>query len=232
MDVIQVFVRLKHNNIILERNYNYQIIKYLFGFNEFATFRIQKDYYKANEIKIKKDDKILFQISTDGNNYIDIFDGVVAVPVKENETGFIIDADNNTVLKEKFQETFEDVKMSEVLSKLAGYELLINDMTFKRIVLKGTKKQCLLNVIKTASTYLQKTVYCYYSAGKIVITDNLSGKIFNVDEYTVRKEGLYITIFPIPELTIKDQLSYNNTIYNLESLVFEDNKILCEVLPA
>jgi hypothetical protein len=100
------------------------------------------------------------------------------------------------------------------------------------LILNGTKKLCLLNVLKTASTYLGKTIFYYYENAKIVIVNSLSGKNYKVDDYTIMKSGSYLTIFPIPELTLKDKLTYKNVSYNIQSLVFENNKILCEVKAA
>lgn len=231
MEVVQVFARLKHNGIILDRNIYYQIKKYLLGFNEMATFRIQKDYYKANEITIAKDDKIIFQLSTDGGSYIDVFNGV-STAVKESERFFIIEAENNVSLKESFQETFEDTSLSEILSKLTNYELKINNIDFKKIILDATKKECIFNILQTAKEYLGSNIYYFYEDGKIIITEELSGKNYIVDDYTIIKNGSHITIFPIPELTLKDILTYKDVSYNLKSLIFENNKIHCEVFAA
>lgn len=231
MEIVQVLAKLKLNNRILERNFKYQVIKYLFGLNEIATFLIQKDYYKANEVSIKKDEKIKLELSTNGNSSISIFDGVVTDP-KESENFFVIEAENNIKLKETIQETFEDVSLSEVLQKLADVDLRITTSTFKKWILNSTKKDAIKNILTTAKAVSGKEIYYYYENGKIVITENLTGKNYQVNDYTIEKKGSCLTIFPIPELTLKDTLTYMDTSYNLKSLIFENNKILCEVKAA
>lgn len=228
MEVVQVFIRLNHNGVLLERNLQYQVIKFLYNFNELVIFKIQKDYYKANEITIATDDQISLQASTDGKSYIDQFNGIVTA-VKESENFFIVEAENNLGLNEVFTETFDDVLLSVVLTKLASCNLQLKNMMLKRIVCSGTKRNSLYNIIKTVSEYLQKPVYYYYDNAKIVITDSITGTIYNINDYTIKRNGSYFTIFPIPELTLNDQLQYRDINYQLQSIIFENNKMLCGV---
>lgn len=231
MEIVQVLAKLKLNNRILERNFRYQIIKYIFGLNEIATFLIQKDYYKANEITINKDEKIKLELSTDGKSSTAIFNGVVTEAF-ESENYFIIEAENNTKLKETIQETFEDTSLSEILQKLADVEIRITSGTYKKWIFNSTKRDAIKNLLSTVKAFSGKDILYYYDDGKIIITENLTGKSYQVDDYTIEKRGSYITIFPIPELTLKDSLTYNKKKYSFKSLVFENNKIICEVTAA
>jgi hypothetical protein len=228
MEVVRVFANLKYNGLILDRNFKYQIIKYLGNFNEVSTFRIQKDYYKANEITISKDGKIIFEMSTDGSSFTTVFNGVVS-ECKESENFFIVEAENNVSMKEIIQETFEDTKLSEILNKLAENDLHISDIDFKRIVLNSTKRDALKQILKTASDYSGSKIYNYYNEGKIIITNSLSGTTYKVDDYTIEKVGQYLTIFPIPTLILADSLTYKNKSYNINALIIEDNRMLCEI---
>ena len=218
MKILNTHAFLTINNKNLDRNFTFKIIQAGKSLSKIARITIKKDFYYANKIELKKDDKVFVSIANNKEDKVLIFNGIVQ-NITNNHHELQIEAIFHAVENTVFNETYKDTNLEKVLKNIIPkFNYQAKDFEQEQIIVQGIKRD-------TAFRLLNKRELFYYIDKDNVLSIREEPKNENTKEYSI-DNCLYFTkdnsiaIFPIPQLNIGDIVILKEKKFIVHSIVY------------
>ena len=230
MNVERIITKIYMNGKVIDKNFEFKIVKQMNSLTEIAEIKIKKEYFEANDFNLKEKDKI--SIAMQINKETKVFDGIIIDFFNtKNAYDILAESKNSFELSSVASEkSFVNTKASSIISQLTNFEIDSSlDIQLERfIITKSAKREVLKTLLNTIEEVL-KTDFYYYFDDKLKIKKELKGETYKIDDYTIKMNSNYITIFPLPELSLADKVSYKNKEFSLKTIIMQNKNFLIEI---
>lgn len=202
----RLYTELKVNDLIIDHNFACNILHEINSCHVNGDIRIQKKYYQALNKSFGNHNKIAVSLGFAKDDLHEVFNGEI-ININEGRKEFNISALNHFNLNDSFVKTFEDTTPDTIFKELVNIDYRLQTDRLKKFISDSTKKKAFKNLINTLQTMFNKEIFYYSHEDKIIITNALTGNIYNEEDLTILKTGSnFIKILPVPALKIGDVL--------------------------
>ncbi len=234
MEVKRIFTKLKINNKVINKNFEFRIIKQINSLIEIANIKIKKEYFEANELDVKYKDSVIIFLQINEEPEIKIFSGVVLESYK-NKTEYCLVAENSVsfalsqLAKAK---SYINTNAKSILNEFCNsleFDNDLNIMIEKFFALCVQKRLVIKTLLNTIKNVLNTNFYCFLE-DKLQIKKELKGKTYKIDDYIISLNENKVTIFPLPGITLEDKVSYKGREFNVKTITMTNRNFVLEIV--